>query len=311
MTNELKEGDFKFNNFSQINEDEIPNTAGIYVFKVLNIEALPQAFSDILSSRNNRFFYIGQASKSLHERMYNQELMGKKHGTFFRSTGAVLGFLPPMGSLANQETRNFKFSKEDSSKIVQWMKENLEIGFLSMDENLDQIESNLIMKYEPLLNIKGNPNAVPELSVLRKKCLDFARQENIDNEDVTNSDNNLKFDISSISELFNDKEKLRISFAVDEVQFENAGYDADYARIFFDISKDGELIDWDKESLDGKVIPSTWHELKDICDGYICYPFVNDDGWDDEEHICDMYEIDDSESVYNLCNALLNHVKAL
>lgn len=109
--------------------------------------------------------------------MYKQELNGKKHGTFFRSTGAILGYLPPMGSLKNRDTRNYKFAKEDSIKIVKWMQENLEISYFTQNDNLDQIESELIIKYEPLLNIKGNPKAIPELSELRKKCVEYAKKD--------------------------------------------------------------------------------------------------------------------------------------
>ena len=174
---EIDKDIFEFKNLDQINEDHIPNEAGIYAFRIKNINSLPEPFNEILSLKKNKYFYIGQASKSLLERMYKQELNGKKHGTFFRSTGAILGYLPPMGSLKNRDTRNYKFAKEDSIKIVKWMQENLEISYFTQNDNLDQIESELIIKYEPLLNIKGNPKAIPELSELRKKCVEYAKKD--------------------------------------------------------------------------------------------------------------------------------------
>ena len=47
------------------------------------------------------------------------------------------------------------------------------------------------------------------------------------------------------------------------------------------------------------------HEFKEIGEGYVYYPFVNKDGWDDEEYITDLCEIDDTESIYHLCNEVL------
>ena len=304
---------FDFKNLSELNLNDIPDEAGVYAFRLLDENSLPEPFNQFISSKENKFFYIGQASKSILERMYHQELNGKKHGTFFRSLGAVLGFLPPKGSLVNRDTRNYKFSKEDSEKIIKWIRENLEIAYFLCSENIDNIESELILKYKPLLNIKGNPDAVPELSELRSNCVEYAKknEEDVNNEEekeVSNKDA-MKFNIEAIKDLFNGKEKVRISFAVDEMQFENAGFDPDQARFYFEISNNGELIDWDKDSIEAKVLPSHWHEFKEIGEGYVCYPFVNKDGWDDEEFITDLCEIDDTESIYHLCNDVLLHAK--
>lgn len=296
---------FNFKNLSEVKVNDIPDEAGIYAFRLIDENSLPAPFNQIISSKENNFFYIGQASKSILERMYHQELNGKKHGTFFRSLGAVLGFLPPKGSLINRDTRNYKFSKEDSEKIIKWISENLEIAYFLCNENIDNIESELIANYKPLLNIKGNPDALPELSKLRNNCVEHAKQDEgeVNNEDI------MKFDIKVIKDLFNGKEKVRVSFAVDEMQFENAGFDPDQARFYFEVSNNGELIDWDNNSLEAKVLPSHWHEFKEIGEGYICYPFINNDGWHDEEYITDLCEIDDAESIYHLCNEVLLHVK--
>tara|TARA_B100000900_G_C20600716_1_gene725468 strand:+ start:2128 stop:3042 length:915 start_codon:yes stop_codon:yes gene_type:complete len=296
---------FNFKNLSELNLNDIPDEAGIYAFRLIDENSLPAPFNQFISSKGNNFFYIGQASKSILERMYHQELNGKKHGTFFRSLGAVLGFLPPKGSLVNRDTRNYKFSKEDSEKIIKWISDNLEIAYFLCSENIDNIESELIANYKPLLNIKGNPDALPELSKLRSNCVEHAKQDEreVNNEDI------MKFDIKVIKDLFNGKDKVRVSFAVDEMQFENAGFDPDQARFYFEVSNNGELIDWDNNSLEAKVLPSHWHEFKEIGEGYICYPFINNDGWNDEEYITDICEIDDAESIYHLCNEVLLYVK--
>ena len=135
----------------------------------------------------------------------------------------------------------------------------------SLHENIDNIESELILKYKPLLNIKGNPDAVPELSELRSNCVEYAKknEEDVNNEEekVSNKDA-MKFNVEAIKDLFNGKEKVRIShIAVDEMQFENAGLIL-IKQGLFEISNNGELIDWDKDSIEAKVLHLTGMSLK-------------------------------------------------
>ena len=66
--------------------------------------------------------------------MYHQELNGKKHGTFFRSLGACIRLSSPiLFIIVNRDTRNYKFSKEDSEKIIKWIRDkfrNFQIFFV-------------------------------------------------------------------------------------------------------------------------------------------------------------------------------------
>ena len=111
----------------------------------------------------------------------------------------------------------------------------------------------------------------------------------------------MKYDITSIKNLFKDKDKIRISFSTDWRTFENAGYDPDQARFSFTISQDGELLEWDKdEGLESKVIPNTWHDLECICEGYI---------YDETDEPTLAEDLDDQPGFYNLCNDVLKFVK--
>lgn len=164
----------KFRNAGEIDQ-LVPNATGIYCIKTKNNTSLPKAFRDEMKKKNHQFIYIGLASQSLKKRMLNQELRAKGHGTFFRSIGAALGYLPPFNSLKDKKNkRNYKFSKVDEPKIISWINENLEVNWINLDNNINEIETQLIETYKPVFNIDKNPEKFPLLSELRKKCVDYA-----------------------------------------------------------------------------------------------------------------------------------------
>jgi hypothetical protein len=136
---------------------------------------LPDPFKTVLRNRGHNIIYIGIATGCLNKRFLKQELRASGHGTFFRSIGAVLGFKPPKGSLLEKSNkRNYKFSKADTDKIIQWINNNLVVNWVGYDGDFDVIETNLIEKHEPLLNLAKNPAALKELSELRAECVRIA-----------------------------------------------------------------------------------------------------------------------------------------
>jgi hypothetical protein len=129
----------------------------------------------LLGERQHNVFYIGIATDSLLTRFLNQELRAKGHGTFFRSIGALLGFRPQKGSLSGKvNKRNCKFVKEDQEKIINWINETLTVNWITVKGNLETIETELIAKYTPLINLSKNPARLQLLSDLRKECIDIA-----------------------------------------------------------------------------------------------------------------------------------------
>jgi len=152
-----------------------PSSPGIYCVRIKNMDALPKPFDAELKKRKHNIVYIGIATQSLNKRMLNQELRANGHGTFFRSLGAVLGYRPPINSLANKKNkRNYKFSVSDSANIINWINENLMINWVVQSSGLEEIETTLLRKHKPLLNLAKNPEALIELSALRKECVDIA-----------------------------------------------------------------------------------------------------------------------------------------
>lgn len=154
-----------------------PN-AGLYCIRITDINKLPKPFNTHLADRKHNIVYIGIATESLQTRFLNQELRAKGHGTFFRSIGAVLGHRPPKGSLVTKKNkRNYKFSKTDEQKIINWINGNLIVNWVDFSGDFETLETELINKHKPLINIAKNPSALKELSDLRKLCVQIANEQ--------------------------------------------------------------------------------------------------------------------------------------
>jgi hypothetical protein len=172
----MSESNFKS---AKIIDSTVPSNPGMYCIRIKNIDTLPVLFNTELKKRGHNIIYIGIATKSLNKRMLNQELRAKGHGTFFRSLGAILGYKPPAGSLINKKNkRNYKFSNTDETQIINWINYNLTISWIVLNSGVEKIETELILKYKPLLNIAKNPVAMRELSQLRKECVRIANEIN-------------------------------------------------------------------------------------------------------------------------------------
>lgn len=154
----------------------IPESPGLYCIKIRKGVSLPKEFGII---REDGIIYIGQASVSLRERLWEEELNHRKAATFFRSMGAVLGFLPPKGSLVNKKNKkNYRFSEADTQKIIEWMRRSLLVNFLVVNPaQLNRVEKDMIKKYRPLVNIKHNPAPSVALKVARKRCVEWANEK--------------------------------------------------------------------------------------------------------------------------------------
>lgn len=153
----------------------VPNKPGIYCIRISDSSTLPEEFRNALTERKHNILYIGVAKRSLKARLLGQELRAKGHGTFFRSLGAMLGYMPPKGSLVEKSNkRNYKFSKEDEYKIIHWINMNLMVNWIEFHGNVEDVESVLVPKYFPLINLDKNPLRLDSIARLRKTCCDVA-----------------------------------------------------------------------------------------------------------------------------------------
>jgi hypothetical protein len=150
---------------------DVPHCCGIYCIRLIDKAKLPAPFNRLLMERGHNIIYIGSASTSLNTRFLNQELRANGHGTFFRSIGAVLGYKPAKGSLREKKNkRNYKFRSEDEKKIIEWINKNLLVNWIPTNR-VEEIETFLIKKYKPLLNLAKNPSPLSELKDLRAECV--------------------------------------------------------------------------------------------------------------------------------------------
>lgn len=169
----LLQGDFI--SVGALSGDMVPDVPGLYCIKLRKGVRLPAKFGKV---RENGVIYIGQASTSLNQRFWKQELNHHGAATFFRSIGAMLGYLPPKGSLAGKSTRNYRFSSEDTEAIRNWIRQSLLVNFVVVEpSSIDDIEEALIRKYCPLVNIAKNPAASAELSAARDNCVAYAKSK--------------------------------------------------------------------------------------------------------------------------------------
>lgn len=158
-------------------DDTVPREFGLYALRLVAEATLPDPFGSILSSRSSRLVYIGEArTQTLHRRLLGNELRARGNGTFFRSIGAVLGYLPPAGSLAGHaRQQNYRFAPNDRDAIIGWINQHLEVNWIVMPQaEVHAAEVGLIREHTPLLNLKDNPLALAELKLLRELCRSVA-----------------------------------------------------------------------------------------------------------------------------------------
>lgn len=166
--------DGKFCSIKDLNEN-ILNSTGFYCVRLKENSRLPDRYQSILDQRKHKFIYIGKAEgQTLKERL-EQELELKSPGTFFRSIGCVLKYFPIKGHLQGKSNQNnFKFSANDKSEIIEWLRKNVDLSIAKYTGDFN-IESELIRKYCPLLNDTHNPMKLQVLKDDKDKCRKIAR----------------------------------------------------------------------------------------------------------------------------------------
>lgn len=149
----------------------VPQQTGFYCIKLVSGSQLPKRYQEHLNARKHSIIYIGKAEgQTLKKRFLGQELRAKGHGTFFRSIGAVLGYLPEKGSLKTAKNKNnYTFNSTDETKIIAWINTNLEVNWVAFEGDFS-IENHWISKYCPLFNDSHNPMRLNELKADKAKC---------------------------------------------------------------------------------------------------------------------------------------------
>ncbi len=141
---------------------KLPREPGLYAFFVDDPRCLPDPFGSMLAARSDRhLLYVGQASRSLYKRVWEQECRHRGPGTCFRSVGVMLGYVSPLGG------RNFEFAPDDKVRIAAWMAGHLAVAWTTQFADMFREEKAAIRQHQPLLNLNHNPQASAHLRRLR------------------------------------------------------------------------------------------------------------------------------------------------
>lgn len=113
-----------------------------------------------------------------------------------------------------------------------------------------------------------------------------------------------KFDITALLSEYPEANEYLVHFNTDPWILIEDGWEAEGAYLKFTLSKQGDLLSWDvysSELISLLEIPETWHELRQICSGWIEVNGV-------EEDIADK-KFKDKDGFYYLCCEVLEYVK--
>ena len=173
------------NNLKPIAEfDQINDIPGIYAI-ALNSNDFP--FFNDSNIVKGEIIYVGKSDSSIKKRLYRSHFNDKKTGssTVRRSLGAILKedleLEPIPRSVKEKKFRDYAFIYEGEVRLTNWMVNNLSVSFYDYPHGKKQIndlESKIIKRLIPVLNLKKNVSLNPhlsELEELRAKCKDIAR----------------------------------------------------------------------------------------------------------------------------------------
>ena len=146
----------------------IPDQPGLYAIRLKRPNAFPKTYAKLLEERKQSLLYVGVAEKSLYDSLLKKAIQGETYGRFFRHLGSVLGFVPTPGSQQGDEA-SYTFSSADETKMRDWIKRNIRVHWLCLDENWEFIETQMIIDEQPFLNINKNPAPLEELEDLLKR----------------------------------------------------------------------------------------------------------------------------------------------
>ncbi|MCB2342898.1 GIY-YIG nuclease family protein [Clostridium estertheticum] len=141
---------------------KLPDEAGAYLICAKDTDLLPEGMKELEYTYVNGLpvIYVGIAGrptsrvKSIRKRDYRNHFNGKaRSSTLRKSLGVLFGFEKEY----ENETNNLKYKFIDAheEKLSKWMKDNLIMHFVRIDNPME-FEIYLINTYEPPLNLKDN-----------------------------------------------------------------------------------------------------------------------------------------------------------
>lgn len=157
---EQKLSDLSFIEFNPLLDDyrTIPNSSGVYILCARDINQLPEQMRGLNYSylKNYLVLYAGISSgaQGLKNRDYRNHFHGcARNSTVRKSLGVLFGY-----DKYFYTNGKYKFIPEHEKLLTQWMKSNILLFYYSTNYRISDIESDLIHKFNPPLNIQKNFN---------------------------------------------------------------------------------------------------------------------------------------------------------
>ena len=136
----------------------VPSEPGNYIFCLKKDCTLPDIGIPVVYSKFQDYdvIYVGLARKSLRDRDVKKHLLGNAgNSTLRKSLGCLFGYdLIPRDFKYNENGKT-KFNISDENRLSEWMKTNL-LFFYYANNDYDSLESYLIQKFNPPLNLDKN-----------------------------------------------------------------------------------------------------------------------------------------------------------
>lgn len=143
-------------------ELKISNAPGNYIICLKKKATLPEiSIKPILTKfKDLEVIYTGIAGTSLRTRDFKQHFEGNNAGrsTLRKSLGSLFGY-KQIPRDKDPNTGKTKFNESDEYELSVWMKSNLVMYFYP-NRDFNAVESILINKFNPPLNLQGNNNIV-------------------------------------------------------------------------------------------------------------------------------------------------------
>ena len=155
-------------NLKNINEDDLLDKSGYYIFCLKKDKKLPDTGDNIIFSKfkSLNVVYAGITGDSIASRVLKKHIYGNGgNSTLRKSIGSMLGLTKVPRSDAEKIKRDkgksfkTKFNDDGESIVSEWIESNL-ILFVDYGNDLIQIEEKLINDYNPPLNIDKNNNQI-------------------------------------------------------------------------------------------------------------------------------------------------------
>lgn len=140
----------------------IPERPGNYIVTIQDINALPTLGHSIVTQefRGQAIIYTGITQKNLYRRIWKNHIGSHAGSSTLRLTlGCLFGYTLIPRDKRVPNNGHVRFNTADERELRAWMKENL-IFYILPNDAPKELESELIVKFNPPLNLSENENPV-------------------------------------------------------------------------------------------------------------------------------------------------------